>query len=184
MSTENNSTLNPAVGPDTLPAVLSPEEVVQYLRALRDRMPKLDADLAAVSRKRRITHVDPKFIEASINAVGATPGVQQLLGRSDEEMRQEVDTALRWTAVSDELRAFLHTSLIANAVRRQRIGLVSLQTYQICQQLARAGKDERLDVHIREMRRLNKFGRGRRKPEDELLKAKAKSQSQSSTQPQ
>lgn len=181
MPNEKNSTPNPAVGPDTLPAVLSPEEVVQFLRAVRERMPMPDADLSAVSRKRRTTHVDAKFVEASINAVGAISGVQGALGRTDEECRQEIDLALRWTAVADELRSLLHTTLAANTVRRQRIGLAALQTYQICQQLAREGKDERLEVHIREMRRLNRFGRARRKPaDDEILKSK----SQSPTQPQ
>jgi len=52
----------------------------------------------------------------------------------------------------------------ANRQRRQRIGLAALQTYKICEQLAR---DEthasRLAAHIGEMKKLNTFGRSRRK---------------------
>lgn len=42
-------------------------------------------------------------------------------------------------------------------------GLAALQTYQICQQLVRGGKNAHLAAHLVEMKRLNKFGRSRRK---------------------
>lgn len=163
MSSGNKFTLNPAVGPDTLPVMLSPEEVVQVLRSLRQQIPLASGELVTVSAQRRITHVDAKFVEAAINAIGAAAGVPQAIGRNDEELRLEVDASARWTAVADELRSLLASIVIANTVRRQRIGLAALQTYKICEQLARDGNNERLNAHVREMRRLNKFGR-RRKP--------------------
>ena len=90
--------------------------------------------------------------------------MQTALGRTDEELRQENDATIRWTAVADELRSLLGQILEANIQRRQRVGLAALQTYKICQQLAR---DEthatRLAAHIGEMKKLNKFGRSRRK---------------------
>ena len=153
--------------PDPSPAqaMLSPEEVVQHLRALREQIP-LPEPLPNVpaSRRRRLAHVDPQFVVAAINASGASPTVQTALGRTDEELRQETGDSQRWTAAIDEVRALLQSVIDANTVRRQRIGLAALQTYQICRQLARDnGHATRLETHIAEMRKLNKFGRARRK---------------------
>ena len=164
MFTTNNNPLNPAVGPETPPPVaLSPDEVVQLLRNLRQQLPLPVAELARVSRGRRIAHVDAKFIETAIATLGAYTGVQAALGRTDAEVRQEIAENTRWTAVADELRALLEGVLGTITLRRQRIGLTALQTYQICQQVAREQNSEDLNARIREMRRLNKFGRSRRK---------------------
>jgi hypothetical protein len=171
-----NKPLNPAVGPDTPPVALSPEEVVQLLRNLRQQLPLPGAELAKVSRKRRIAHVDAKFIETAVATLGAYAGVQTLLGRTDQDIRQEIDEASRWNAVADELRALLEGVVGAVTLRRQRIGLTVLQTYQICQQVAREQNSEDLNARIREMRRLNKFGRVRRKaspPLEEQVKPHA-----------
>lgn len=145
--------------------MLSPEEVVQQLRALRAQIPLPDALPAMpAARRRRLAHVDAQFIVAAINAVGATPTAQTALGRNDEELRHETDVTDRWTAVIDEIRSLLQSLIDANTLRRQRIGLAALQTYKICQQLARDDTHAtRLTTHIGEMKKLNKFGRSRRK---------------------
>lgn len=151
---------------DTSPApeMLSPEEVVQQVRALRARISLPQPPAVPVSPRRRLAHVDPQFVTAAINAAGVSDIVQAALGRTDEDLRRENDAAIRWTAVTDELRSLLQEILLANTQRRQRLGLASLQTYKICEQLAR---DEthatRLAAPIGEMKRLNKFGRPRRK---------------------
>ena len=88
-----------------------------------------------------------------------------MLGRTDEEMRLETEASNRWTAVADESRTLLKEILAANTIRRQRIGLAALQTYAICRQLARDDRHAtRLAAPLAEMKRLNKFGRARRKP--------------------
>src|SRR5262245_25850449 len=155
--------------PSPAPAKLSPEQVVQHLRALREQIPLPDALPAMpAARRRRLGHVNSQFVVAAINATGVSPVVQTALGRTDEELRQENDASERWTAVIDEVRALLQILLDANTLRRQRVGLAALQTYKICQQLARDDVHAtRLAAHIGEMKKLNKFGRPRRKaPED------------------
>jgi hypothetical protein len=146
--------------------MLSPEQVVEQLRALREQIPLPDSLPALpASRRRRLAHVDAQFVNAAINATGASPAVQTALGRTDEELRQESDASDRWTAAIDEVRALLQSLIDANLVRRQRVGLAALQTYKICQQLARDdAQAPRLAAHIGEMKKLNKFGRPRRKP--------------------
>ena len=89
------------------PAMLSPEQVVQQLRALRAQIPLPEALPAMPAmRRRRLAHVDSQFVVASINATGASPAVQTALGRTDEELRQESDASNRWTAVIDEVRRY------------------------------------------------------------------------------
>jgi hypothetical protein len=163
-STDAKSTLNPAQAADPTVVVLSPEEVVQQLRMLRAQMSLLDPEPGRSALRRRLAHVNADFVLAAINAVGTSDVVQSALGRTDEELRQESAVNARWTAVADELRALLQSVLMANTVRRQRLGLAALQTYQICVQLAREeGHATRLNAHIAEMKRLNRFGRTSRK---------------------
>jgi len=151
--------------PSPAPAMLSPEQVVEQLRALREQIPMPDSLPAMpAARRRRLGHVDAQFIIAAINATGVSPAVQTALGRTDEDLRQESDASDRWTAAIDEVRALLQSLIDANLLRRQRIGLAALQTYKICEQLARDGTQApRLAAHIGEMKKLNKFGRQRRK---------------------
>jgi hypothetical protein len=164
MASSNNSTLNPAA--DTQPVMLSPEELVRELRALRERIPIPNLTPAPAGLRRRLSHVNADFVTASVNAAGVSEAVQKSVGRSDEDLRQEIDAAGRWAAAIDEVRALLHSMALGNTIRKQRIGLAALQTYQICQQLARDESHEaRLAVHITEMKRLNRFGRTRRKQE-------------------
>ena len=159
-----NSTQQPQNGSPAT-ATLSPEQVVQQLRALRAQIPLPDAlPPMSAARRRRLAHVDSQFVVAAINATGASPTVQTALGRTEEDFRQESDVSNRWTAVIDEVRALLQSLLDANLLRRQRVGLAALQTYKICQQLARdESQATRLAAHIGEMKKLNKFGRARRK---------------------
>ena len=168
MANGNESTRNSAAESETQPVVLSPEEVVRELRALRERIPVPASVSAPVSMRGRLAHVNAEFVTASVNAAGVSETVQSALGRSDEDHRQEIDAAARWVAAIDEMRALLKSMTTANTVRKQRIGLAALQTYKICQQLARdEGHRARLSSHLSEMKRLNKFGRSRKKPATE-----------------
>jgi hypothetical protein len=123
---------------------VGPETIVEQLRALRD-------------------HVRCRLVQASINAVTESAGVAGVLGRSAADLRQETVDADRWTAVEDELRAMLNGVAAANLVRRHRIGLTALQTYNICRQLVRQKEHAALLPHVQGMKRLNKFGKKRAK---------------------
>lgn len=164
-SIDTKSILTPPAAAEATAVVLSPEEIVQQLRLLRPQMSLLEPEPARSAMRRRLAHVHPEFVLAAINAAGVSEVVQNALGRTDEDLRQESDSNARWTAVADELRSLLQSVLMANTVRRQRLGLAALQTYQICVQLAREeGHATRLNTHIAEMKRLNRFGRTNRKP--------------------
>jgi len=151
---------NKVEGSDTQTPALSPEDFFRQLRALRDQLPELQT-LPQTVKGNRLGHANPEFVQASLNATSASTPVQTALGRTDEDVRQEIAVADRWSAVAGELRAMLQLVVVANTMRRKRIGLAALQTFNICQQLARDPAHESLVPHVEEMQRLNRFGRKR-----------------------
>jgi hypothetical protein len=156
--------VNPAAAPpEPLPVALSPDEIVRQLRAMRAQVAPAGT-LSLRALRRNFRKVDAQFVVAAVNAVGASDVVQHALGRSDEDLRQEIDASTRWAAVIGEIQSLLKDAIAANAERRNRIGLAALQAYQICRQLARDESNTQLDAFIAEMKRLNRFGRSGRKP--------------------
>ena len=165
MSTIKNPPVIEALEAGPPIVLVSPDEAVLQLRALQLQMPQMEPNLSASRTLRgQLQHVNPLFIIAAVGAVGSSDVVQLALGRSDEAMRGDIDQAARWFAVADQARAVLRQSLVIGTVLKQRVGLAALQTYKICQQLDRDVVHAKLSVHVAEMRRLNKFGRGRRRP--------------------
>lgn len=145
--------------------LLTPEEVLEQLRALSQRIP-LYGPLSSkdVQSINRVAHVDRQFVEATINTLGASAAMQNALGVDADELRADLDLAARWGAVEDELLKLLKGVRSGNLTRRHHLGMAALQTYRISQQLARSSDHTELLPHIETMRRLNKFGRVRRKP--------------------
>jgi len=76
------------VVPVTVP--VQPEEIVRQLRAIREQSPEFvllpRPDAKSLSR---VAHVSADFIQATINAVGASDSLKNTIGRSDEELRQD-----------------------------------------------------------------------------------------------
>jgi hypothetical protein len=137
-----------------------PEEIVELFRVIREHIPDYgpmsESDMVQL---RGAAYLDSLFVQASINTVGASPNVEHMIGRSSEELRQETQEEARWTAVEDELRVTLKGVAAANLVRRHRIGLAALQTYNVARQLVRSKEHAHLIPHVAEMKRLNRFGK-------------------------
>jgi len=145
---------------------MEPEEVVQILRIIRGHVPDF-AQLAGAERLAlgRVAALDPEFVQASINAVGASTPLEGALGRSAAELRQDAEFTGRWSAVADELRALLAGVISAIQVRRHRLGLTALQVYGISRQLVRRKENANLLPHIAVMRQRSEFNR-RRQPDE------------------
>jgi hypothetical protein len=139
-----------------------PADMVEFFRATREHIPQF-GPLQPIERLelRAASVTDPLFVQASINTVGASRNIESLVGRSTVDLRRETDDAAQWTAVEDELRATLEGVAAANLVRRHRIGLTALQTYNTARQLVRSKEHAHLLPHVAEMKRLNRFGKKR-----------------------
>lgn len=143
-------------------AVFTAEQVVEQFRAIAAALPLYDVQVPE-NRRSQLARVDDRFVAAVANAIGNLPEVQQMLGSSDDDLRDNAADSLRWTAAIDAGRALVAALEAANLQRRQRTGLKALQAYKICQQLIRdGGHAARLGTHVAEMKRLNKLGRGRK----------------------
>lgn len=145
------------------PAAATPDSIIEQLRGIRQQIPEY-TQLAIPDAKaiRRVAHINADFIDAAINAVGASEIMQTAVGRTNVHLRDENEDAGRWTAVEDELRAMLKGVVAANLVRRHRVGLAALQTYNISRQLIRQKEHADLLPHYQGMKRLSKFGRRRK----------------------
>ena len=145
------------------PAGVTPESIIEQLRALRQQIPEYtQLPIPDAKAIRRVAHMNSDFIDAAINAVGASEIMQTAVGHTHTDLRQENDQAGRWTAVEDELRAMLKGVAAANLIRRHRVGLAALQAYSISRQLVRQKEHADLLPHVQGMKRLSKFGHKRK----------------------
>ena len=101
MSTVNAVNQTNAAASAEDPAV-TPEQIVEELRAVRQRIPEY-VQLQASDAKaiQSAANVRPDFAQAAINAIGASPMVLAIVARTPEELQQEVDSAARWSKVED-----------------------------------------------------------------------------------
>jgi hypothetical protein len=140
--------------------VTSPEALVEQLRVLRLQIPEYSQlTVSEAASLRRAATIDRKFMQATIDTVGASLAVQGALGKTPEGLQEEAADMERWTKVEAELRAMLQGVMAANLTRRHRMGVTALQTYSISRQLIRQPENLHLLPHVQEMKRLNRMGR-------------------------
>lgn len=146
---------DPAIDPTT-----GPQDLVLQLRAMQARIPEYTQLPIPDARAIRVVAkaTNPEFVQATINSVDASLNVQQALGRTPDDLRQETADAAKWTAVEDEARALLNGIVAANLVRKHRIGEAALTVYSIATRLVRQKQHANLLPHVETMKRLNRFG--------------------------
>lgn len=145
--------------------MLTPEQLVEQLRVLRQQIPEFVqlSNAREIKRFRRLARVDAEFTQEGIGVVGASPVVQTAIGNTPEELHQAEDEIARWAVAESELRSLFHGVAAANLVRRQRIGLAMMQAYNVGRQLVRQEEHAYLLPHVQRMSQVRKFSRRRRK---------------------
>jgi hypothetical protein len=146
------------------PTTVDPMTLIAELRAMREKIPEY-TQLPLPERQsiRVVAATNPEFVRASINSVAESPNVQQAIGRTPEELRQEAAEVQGWSDLEAELRVLLDGVAASNLVRRNRIGETALAAYAITRRLARQKQHANLLPHVETMKRLNKFGAKRGK---------------------
>lgn len=148
--------------------LLTPEQVVEQLRALREQIPEfVQLPRGEVNQIRREASVTIDFARAAITAIGSSEIVQNVIGNSPDELHQAEDELSRWAVVENEFRSILRGVTLANLVRRHRRGRVVLQAYHVSKQLVREEAHAQLLPHVETMSRIKRFGRRRTKPPGE-----------------
>jgi hypothetical protein len=139
---------------------VTPEAIVETLRALREQIPEY-VQLAPADAKsiQPVASVHPDFAQAAINAIGASPLVQAVVGQTPEALQQDAESAARWSKVEDELVAMLKGVSYANLTRRNRLGEAALTAYAVSKKLVRSPAHAALLPHLALMRKANRLGR-------------------------
>lgn len=142
------------------PAVMTPETMLDELRAMRPQIPDyVQLAVTEAQSRRVVASLNPDFAQAAINAVGASPKVEGVVGYSAEELQVIAETCARWTPVEDELRAMLGGVSSANLTRRHTLGQAVLLTYSVSKKLVKQPEHAGLLPHLAQMRRTNRLGR-------------------------
>ena len=163
MVTKDNAPIAAAAPDGTTP--LTPEQIVEQLRILRQHVPDFGPlSLPSAKALRTTAKVPDDFVLASINTIGASPAIAQALASDAPALLAQREDAGRWSAVEDELGTMFTGVAAANLGRRHRIGLAALQAYSIARQLVRKKEHADLLPHVENMRRTNRFGRPRTNP--------------------
>jgi hypothetical protein len=157
-------TAQPSADPTPAPTTTSPEDIVAQLRTIRALIPEYQqlptADRKALGIVAKGNSAD--FVQSSINTVGASPVIEQALGQSPEELRQDTTDAQSWSVVEDEARALLTGIVAGNLVRFHRIGSSALAAYGLAKRLVRQPAHADLIPHVDLMKKLNKIGTGKK----------------------
>jgi hypothetical protein len=165
MSVIKSSTTKNAAPASTTTPMLTPEQVVEQLRALQQQIPEFVQlpKSRELNKIRRVAKLSAEFSHEGIGAVGASDVVQEAIGQTPEQLHQSEDEIARWAIVENELRATLRGVSAANLVRRHRMGLAMMQVYNVSRQLVRQEEHSDLLPHVERMSQVRRFNR-RRKP--------------------
>jgi len=138
------------------PAKLTPEAVIEQIRALRSQIGEV-TPLSKAQRnllKRRTRKQPAPVVEASISVIGSSDTVAQAVGQPLVDVLQLQSDSVRWSLVADELRSFLKGIEGANLVRRQQLSFIASQAYSFGSQLARNPVNADLVPQVEEIKRL------------------------------
>lgn len=80
--------------------MLTPEQVVEQLRALQRQIPEFVQlpNNRELQQMRRVVSLNAAFAHEAINAVGASDTVQIVVGNTPDELHQAEDEVGRWSA--------------------------------------------------------------------------------------
>ncbi len=165
MSVINNSTMKQTAAAETDTPMLTPEQVIEQLRALQQQIPEFVQlpKLRGISNIRRIAGLAAELGHEGIAAIGASEVVQRAIGQTPEQMHQAEDEIARWAVAESEVRTLLRGLTAGNLVRRHRIGLALMQAQNVSRQLVRQEEHAHLLPHVERMSLVRKLGRRRNK---------------------
>ena len=166
MTIINSTTTKKAAPAATDTPMLTPEQLIEQLRAMQQRIPEFVQlpKLRGIGNIRRIANMATELADDGIGAVGISETVQSAIGQTAEQMHQAEDEIGRWAVAENEARTLVRGLAAANLVRRHRIGLALMQVYNVSRQLVRQQEHAHLLPHVERMSLVRKLGRRRTRP--------------------
>ncbi|HEY2091358.1 MAG TPA: hypothetical protein VGJ81_05690 [Thermoanaerobaculia bacterium] len=159
-----NTTTQAADTPQQTPP-LTPEAIVEQLRAISDQIPEatpMTTDQRTILRNHGRTAKNGEILQTTISLVGTTDVISNAVGQDADGVRQLCDDWNRWAVVEDQVRALMNGISSANLVRRQQLAAIADTAYGIAQKLSRYPGHAAVVPHVTEIKRLKNLG-GRKK---------------------
>ena len=157
------------------PPMLTPEQVIEQLRAIRQQIPnfvQLPNNRQTDALRRLARSITLEFAHEATNAVGVSPIVEAAISNTPEGMHLDKDIAGRWAGAENEMRSLLRGMSSTNLVLRERLCRDALQAYNVSRELVKQKEHAHLLPHVDAMRRLRKAARRPAKPATEPATAK------------
>jgi hypothetical protein len=152
---------NTPATPSTTPEKLTPEAVIEQIRALRSQI----GDVTPLSKaqrtqlKRRASKQPAPVVDASISVIGSSDMVAQAVGQPITDVLDLQSVCVRWNLVADEIRTLLKGIEGANLVRREQLTFIASQAYSFGSQLVRDPLNAGLVPQVEEVKRLKAVSR-------------------------
>ncbi len=144
--------------------MLTPEEVREQVRVMRERIPdfvQLPKGRVTKNLKRK-ARLNPAFAHEAFGAVAVSGTVQAGIGNTSADLVAAEEEMTRWLIVEGELSALLQGVAAGNVVRRQRIADAATQAYNLSVQLVKQEEHAELLPHVERMKRVPKYVSARR----------------------
>ena len=146
---------------------LTPEAIVEQLRAISDQIPEaapMTSDQRNMLRNHGRTARNGEILQTTISLVGTTDVISSAVGHDADGVRELCDTWNRWAVVEDQLRALLNGVSSANLVRREQLAAIADTAYGVGTKLARYPGHAAVVPHVAEIRRLKNVGSRKKTP--------------------
>lgn len=144
------------------PPMLTPEQLIEQLRGIRQQIPnfvQLPNNRETKNLRRLVSSVSMELAHEATNAIGVSDVVQSAVGNTPEGMYRDKDITGRWSAAENEMRSVLRGLASMILVMRERLCRDTLQTYNVSRELVKQKEHAHLLPHVDAMRRLKKAHR-------------------------
>lgn len=143
----------------------TPEEVVQQLRDVRDQIVDEVTPMTPAQRRdlRDRTKRTRQSIVSAVSAIGMSEKVSTVIGKSPADVNDLINATDRWSAVEDDLMAFLNGISSANLMRKYQLGLIADQVFAVTKQLIRSPENAHLRTIFNDMKRLRNLERAKKR---------------------
>jgi hypothetical protein len=145
--------------------MLTPQEVLDQLRPLKERIP--DFALLPSDELRRIRRagydVGHHLTRKAVDMAGDSEVVEQVLDRTADELAQLEDEAVLWREVEITLRILVRGVSTGNAIRRRRLARLVQRAVRVAATLAESPIHEMMATHVEIARKIRKSQRRKRR---------------------
>ncbi|HEX6086249.1 MAG TPA: hypothetical protein VF266_17090 [Thermoanaerobaculia bacterium] len=174
MSIINSSTVSQKAAAAGDKPPLTPEQVMEQLRAMKEQIPGfvLEPNERELRRLRAAARVDIQLTREAATVIGGAEAVQNAIGNTPAELREAESAWSQWVTVEGEFRSILRGLSAANVVRRYQLARAVRHAYRIGRTLTEQEEYAQLLPHIETMFRVKNRKRAKAalSPDDAVKK--------------